>query len=70
MNMRKVEIKLHRIGGDIEEAGSAATAVEVAAAEKVFLSVAGDLRRRAGLDKVSRYTSPISFPYFLQTQQE
>lgn len=60
----------YRISGDVKEARSAAAAIEVGTAEKVFLSMTCNLGWRASLHKVSRYSSPISFPYFLQSQQE
>ncbi|XLR36234.1 hypothetical protein S83_064134 [Arachis hypogaea] len=59
-----------RIGGDVKEAGSTATAVEIAPAEEVLLSMAGDLRGRPSLDVVPRDPSPITFPYLLQSHQE
>lgn len=59
-----------RIGGDIEEARSAAPAIVVVPAEKVLLRVASDLRRCSSLDEVPRDSSPIAFPNLLKSQQE
>lgn len=59
-----------RIGGDVEQASPAATAIEVAPAEKVFLGMTRDLGRRPSLHKVLRNASPIALSYFLQSEQE
>lgn len=60
----------NRIGGDIKEARSAATAIVIVPAKKVLLRVASDLRRRPSLDEVSRDSSPIAFPNLLESQQK
>ena len=62
--------KNYSVSGDVEEARSAAAAVEIGAAEEVLLSMACNLRWRASLHEVSRYSSPVSFPYLLQSEQE
>jgi hypothetical protein len=43
----------YRVGGDIKEAGSTATAIEITSAEKVLLSMACNLRRRSSFHVVS-----------------
>ncbi|MCS4558737.1 hypothetical protein L9G74_20150, partial [Shewanella sp. C32] len=58
------------VGGDVKEAGSPAPAIEVGAAEKVLLSMAGNLRRSSRFDVVFGDSSPITFPYFLQSNQK
>lgn len=60
----------YRVGGDVKEAGSTATAIEVASSEKVLLSMAGNLRRSSRFDVVFGDSSPITFPYFLQSNQK
>lgn len=70
MKKLRAIMNCYRIGGDVEETRSAASAIVVAPAEIVFLSVASDLSRRASLHEVSGDSSPISFSYSLQTLQE
>ena len=70
MLMLIMMMEYYRVGGDVKEAGSTATAVEVAPPEEVLLSVAGHLRRRPRLHVVPGDSPPITFPYLLQSHQE
>lgn len=64
---KKKKILTHSFGGEIKETGSTTSPVSVTSSEKVLLSMTCNLSRRTSLHKVSRYTSPVSFTYLLQT---
>lgn len=68
-NRSSAEI-VYCISGDIKQASTAATAIEVAPAEKVLLGMTRHLRGRPSLHKVLRNASPITLSHFLQSEQE
>ena len=60
----------YRFGGDVEEARSAASSIEIVSAEKVLLSMTCDLCWSSSFHEIPGDSSPVSFSNFLQSNQE